>query len=285
MPTLAETAAAELRLKERFERQLRTDLNALNQEFLAQYQITLERDGFVRGTSDLQAATATLLGLHALRVADPFQRRLRRHLPSDLAITGIESNTISLALGDHLSSVAVFEAERITATTSRNATLAVGIARTNLAVPEGVPPSQAAVAAEARAILGRNLDGRLGVIAVNETNRPAEVAKFTEAEVLVGAEPSIRFGLGAAAFGAAGIALFGRTWQMNPPRVRPTHIAANGQRVGPGEPFIVGGARLMFPRDSSLGAPARELANCKCSSIVDVASVISARRNVVPIAA
>lgn len=283
MPTLAETAAAELRLKERFERQLRTDLNALNQEFLAQYQITLERDGFVRGTSDLQAATATLLGLHALRVADPFQRRLRRQLPSDLAITGIESNTISLALGDHLSSVAVFEAERITATTSRNAALAVGIARTNLAVPEGVPPTQAAVAAEARAVLGRNLDGRLGVIAVNETNRPAEVAKFTEAEVLVGGDPSIRIGLAAAGV-SGGLSLLTRRWiNMQDNAVRPTHHGS--PVVGPGEPFIRGGERLWFPRDTSLGATLKETGNCRCHAMYDLAEIVSIRRNIVPIAA
>lgn len=43
-------------------------------------------------------------------------------------------------------------------------------------------------------------------------------------------------------------------------RTRRSHDAANGQVVGPDEPFIVGGARLMYPGDPS--GPADEVINC-----------------------
>ena len=48
-------------------------------------------------------------------------------------------------------------------------------------------------------------------------------------------------------------------------RVRPTHAAMDGQRKGMDEPFTSpSGAQLMFPGDSSLGAGAEEVINCRC---------------------
>lgn len=48
-------------------------------------------------------------------------------------------------------------------------------------------------------------------------------------------------------------------------RVRNTHRAASGQTVPINEPFIIGGSRLMFPCDTSLGADASEVVNCRCT--------------------
>jgi len=47
-------------------------------------------------------------------------------------------------------------------------------------------------------------------------------------------------------------------------KVRLTHAAANGQTVQYGDPFIVGGFSMLHPLDSSLGAPAEEVVNCRC---------------------
>lgn len=49
------------------------------------------------------------------------------------------------------------------------------------------------------------------------------------------------------------------------PRVRPDHEDADGQEVSLDQPFKVGGHRLMFPGDRSLGAPASQISNCRCS--------------------
>jgi len=46
-------------------------------------------------------------------------------------------------------------------------------------------------------------------------------------------------------------------------RTRPTHVAADKQRVLLSEPFVVGGAQLMFPGDPR--GPAAEVVNCRCS--------------------
>lgn len=50
-------------------------------------------------------------------------------------------------------------------------------------------------------------------------------------------------------------------------RIRDTHLAADGQRVGMDEPFRVGGYDLMWPGDGSLGAPASEVVNCRCAVV------------------
>lgn len=56
-----------------------------------------------------------------------------------------------------------------------------------------------------------------------------------------------------------------KTWKtFGDLKVRPTHKAANGQRVPLDMPFTVGGYEMMFPNDSSLGAPAGEVVNCRC---------------------
>lgn len=47
-------------------------------------------------------------------------------------------------------------------------------------------------------------------------------------------------------------------------RSRDTHIAADNIVVLADEPFVVGGYQLMHPGDRSLGAPAREIINCRC---------------------
>lgn len=47
-------------------------------------------------------------------------------------------------------------------------------------------------------------------------------------------------------------------------RSRDTHIAADGIVVPIDEPFVVGGYQLMHPGDRSMGAPGREIINCRC---------------------
>ncbi len=55
-------------------------------------------------------------------------------------------------------------------------------------------------------------------------------------------------------------------------RTREDHVDA-GQMppIGMDVPYKVGGSALMFPGDSSLGAEAKELVNCRCAETYDVA--------------
>ena len=62
------------------------------------------------------------------------------------------------------------------------------------------------------------------------------------------------------------IEIASKTWHaVGDRRTRPTHAAAHGQSVPFNEPFTVGGAQLMRPGDSSLGAGPEEIVNCRCS--------------------
>ncbi|HET6481283.1 MAG TPA: phage minor head protein, partial [Actinoplanes sp.] len=62
---------------------------------------------------------------------------------------------------------------------------------------------------------------------------------------------------------ASGLAMQ-KEWIATPdPRTRPTHIAADGQRVGLADPFMVGGYSADFPADPSL--PPSERYNCRCT--------------------
>lgn len=50
-------------------------------------------------------------------------------------------------------------------------------------------------------------------------------------------------------------------------RTRMSHGKADGQTVvGTKDPFIVGGYKMMFPGDKSMGAPGHEIYNCRCTT-------------------
>lgn len=47
-------------------------------------------------------------------------------------------------------------------------------------------------------------------------------------------------------------------------KTRDSHVSANGQVQLLDAPFSVGNSLLMFPQDSSMGASAKEIVNCRC---------------------
>ncbi|WP_368490831.1 phage minor head protein [Clostridium sp. BJN0013] len=62
--------------------------------------------------------------------------------------------------------------------------------------------------------------------------------------------------------------VIGKQWlSSHDGRTRPDHAAANGQKKKLDEPFNVGGYKLMFPGDSSLGASAKEVIHCRCTMV------------------
>ena len=57
-----------------------------------------------------------------------------------------------------------------------------------------------------------------------------------------------------------------KTWEtFGDGKVRPSHKAVGGTRIPIDEPFTVGNSKLMFPNDTSLGADAEEIINCRCT--------------------
>lgn len=57
----------------------------------------------------------------------------------------------------------------------------------------------------------------------------------------------------------------GKTWVAAGDKdTRDSHAALNGTTVGIGKPFQSAGGKMMFPGDTSLGAGAEEIVNCRC---------------------
>lgn len=52
---------------------------------------------------------------------------------------------------------------------------------------------------------------------------------------------------------------------MRDKRVRHTHAEVDGEVVGIDDIFLVGNSMMLFPKDDSLGASAKEIINCRCS--------------------
>lgn len=59
-------------------------------------------------------------------------------------------------------------------------------------------------------------------------------------------------------------------WSASDKRVRPSHQEAHGQTVDYDQPFSVGDSQMMRPGDSSLGAGAEEIVNCRCAVLFNV---------------
>lgn len=77
---------------------------------------------------------------------------------------------------------------------------------------------------------------------------------------------SSNFGSQAAALGT-GLNLEKEYVATRDGRTRSSHEAADGQRLPIGSPYVVNGYKMMFPGDPSLGAPAREVVQCRCTEV------------------
>ena len=61
---------------------------------------------------------------------------------------------------------------------------------------------------------------------------------------------------------------------------RPEHAAASGKRVALADVFRLGGYRMQYPGDSSFGAPAQLIVNCRCVLSYEIRRAPSGRRRV-----
>lgn len=57
-----------------------------------------------------------------------------------------------------------------------------------------------------------------------------------------------------------------KTWiTLKDNKVRHTHFLADGETIGIYDLFEIGSSKMAYPKDSSHGAKAREIVNCRCS--------------------
>lgn len=179
------------------------------------------------------------------------------------------------------------QADIIARTTGRDMEDAISEARQALR-EQDKPADNRSLAATAVAILKRILRGRVDLIAVTETQTAAETTKAIEAstaarvlipgipvprDIVPLVEPAIAPTPGPGARTTPQVQTLKKSWlDMRDKRVRATHVDA-GRRYSPASPiplneaFIVGSSRMMQPGDTSLGAPVREIAHCRCSAM------------------
>ena len=269
-----DNAEADWARKVRFERDLRRTLGALDAEIAREFERVYRDRGIIIAAERIEPATATVLAEHRKAVARAFSTRLRALMPGANAITDTENAIISVVLSEYMDNEARLQAARITSTTLKNMSKAIEVVGAEAAAA-GEVLTQAERAKRAGGLLRRNLKGRAVNIAILETQQAAEAAKLTEAEVLIGREPTVRGGTGEPA-------PLGKRWDSQGDSiVRPSHLSADSQEVNLEEPFIVGGFQLMYPGDGSLGAPLSEIAGCRCSARYDADEIAEVREGAI----
>lgn len=176
----------------------------------------------------------------------------KRGLTRDMAIAEIERINRELLDRFRIENVPI-RAKMISATTDKELEAAFYNARLD-AEPTATNEDIAKTGSEG---FKRTAKPRADIVSTTETQFSAEGAKLADMDAL-------------AIISASALAAR-KTWRSRGDgRVRPAHVAANGQKIHVDKPFEVGGERLMYPADTSLGASAGNIINCRCSAIYSV---------------
>lgn len=143
--------------------------------------------------------------------------------------------------------------------------------RFDATVLRAIEAGKPVAAADVAKITGRYAD-RLLQLRGENIARTETIGAFNAAR-----EQAFRQAIATGALQAQNVAgIWGATGDI---RTRHTHMAMNGQRREFGMPFVSpSGARMHYPGDTSLGAPASEIINCRCTKIYRVDHIAEAQR-------
>ena len=223
---------------------------------------------------------APVLRAHYNQVVEEFSGSVEAGLPESSRLTAEEKAAIAAALALALAARSETQASAIAKTNAKDARVALTRARAES--EQRATAARAAGAADAPGIgamdrrelgifagigLDRRLRGRTQAVVVLETQALAELTRFSEAMAIFGDTP------------AGVVARRVKEWiTVGDDRVRPAHAAVDSDQVDADQPFRVMGEELMYPGDTSLGASAANVVNCRCSVSYDVESVASSRQ-------
>jgi len=264
-------ARRDLLEKLKLERKLMRELAVFNKKIVRETVVKYGNDGITFDAAELQPELADILENHYNRTSDIFSTQIADELPDDIGITDEEKAVIAGALSAFFMTRSNEQSAIITETNQKNIddSIQFGI-QTSQETEGGLSRQEQAMVAGAA--LSRKLKGREGGIAVTETQTAAETSKGTEAEVLAGRQPSIAAGSPV----ASGV---DKEWvTVGDEKVRAAHVNADSQTVDVSKPFQVGGELLRWPGDTSLGASAGNIVNCRCASVYDTAAIFAVRR-------
>lgn len=277
MPTPREQAAADLNAKLRLEAMLRRELRPIDAKLARAVAVSVASTGEVGNVEAASAeALEPVLRDHYDRVEQAFAGRISRQLPADRQATNEEEVAIAAALALFFNRKAASEAAKLARTNAADASFAARLGRELGEAADGARDLGATVGR----IFQRKLEGRQAARVCFATQFSAEATKLTEAEVLVGATPTVADEAPNAPAAAASVATLRieRTWfNKGDDRVRGKHRPPDGQVRLVGIPFDVAGDVLMYPGDSSLGAAADNVLGCRCSAVFNTAAISAAR--------
>jgi len=253
----------EFRDKLLLESQFSPKLRKLDNEIVKQFRSDMLRGNITR-PEIFQPEMQELLADHYEAVADKFEGRIVDQAPSDEGLTAAEKALLAAALLLFINSRSAVQSKFILSTTRKDMGT---IART---VNEEFP-DQVERAVAGSAILAQRLRAREAAIVSLETQAMAEAVKVAEFDVLAGKGPLSLQRPPKTTF---------KEWvTVGDERVRPAHVGADGQVRRIDELFRVGGQQLRFPGDTSFGASAGNVINCRCSAVFDTEKVFAIRRD------
>lgn len=260
--------ARKLKLEEVFKKELNTLFNSITKQFKTHYSI----NGFILPREFYQEDIISALRKHYKRVAREFSKEMReefspKHFKLMETKQGEEdvSLRVDVALALYIIQHTRIQSELMTNTTQTNMLDSVQKANMQLEIDD-VQATATSIATASAPILNKTLKSRINTIALTETQNMAEATKAIETTVtlsdqLVTPEQAVSLVLGPSIEA-------NKEWAaILDEKTRNDHVGADGQTVSFNDPFIVGGERLRWPGDTSLGASAGNTINCRCSSL------------------
>lgn len=267
----AAEARRDLILKLNLEKKLAADIARINNKLISTTIEVFARDGVPVDADIFTETYEQALATHYTRTGEVFMDRISQSLPADIVATTSETALITASLAGYYTARAVEQSRIITETNQRNA-IAAAREATETRNADGQPLPRRDQAREAGVRTSRKLAGRSASIATTETQNAAETAKAVEADVLSGRQPAI-------VAGSPQDAQVDKEWvTVGDSHVRDSHVAADSQTQDLAKPFKVEGQLLMYPGDTSRGASAGNIINCRCSSVAQRESFLAIRR-------
>lgn len=273
MATVEQQAKKDMGKKKGFENELLKDVTVINHQMTRDFVKFFDQTGNVLNADDYFAEFERTLNDSSGEVSAYFSNSIGIQLPKNLQETDEESSVILNALLIYFFIRSAEQAKLITRTNQKDFNNAA--AKTELFVNSEAAAGRVVTRREQATMsgvtLGHKLGGRAGTIASTEVQVSAEVSQITETEVLIGRTPTI-------VSGSTVEAPVIREWvTAGDEKVRPAHVAADGQKRFVGTPFDVGGQGMNYPGDTSLGASLSNTINCRCDAVIVINDVLVAR--------
>jgi len=268
------TPAKDLNNKLKLEAKLRPKIKAYNEKILLEFKRQYKFDGNILNVSRFNDDLNAILADHYKETSEIFDDNIGPGLPADVKPTEEDRRDIEAALAAYFLLQSKERSSGINNTTQGDLDRSI-VEASQDELAQGLIGREfvIVVATLAAVFAGRKINGRTESIIQTETQFAAETAKGTEAEILSGREPSI------VAPSRAKKAIK-KTWDtVGDSKVREAHLVADGQEQLISDPFIVGGEKLRWPGDTSLGASLGNIINCRCGASYNKSDIIESRRS------